>query len=219
MDELVLIGIGTGSPDHLTREGEAEIRGADCILVPRKGAAKAELAELKKGICASVLGVRAESRILEFDMPVRASCPDYLESVDAWHGEIGKAWNAALEARVVQRVALLVWGDPSLYDSTLRIAARLRPAPQVRVGDRCGDADGELSFRHLDPTCRWGAYLASRRADCRNSGSSARHGWIMDTYLLKRRNRGVTRLVGELMRAHHWRSPQRDDRRACNSAQ
>ena len=133
MDELVLIGIGTGSPDHLTREGEAEIRGADCILVPRKGAAKADLAELKKDICVSVLGEEAESRILEFDMPVRDSSPDYLESVDAWHGEIGKAWNAALEAKNAQRVALLVWGDPSLYDSTLRIAARLRPAPKVRV--------------------------------------------------------------------------------------
>ena len=30
-------------------------------------------------------------------------------------------------------VALLVWGDPSLYDSTLRIAARLNPAPAITV--------------------------------------------------------------------------------------
>ena len=32
-----------------------------------------------------------------------------------------------------ERVALLVWGDPSLYDSTLRIAARLTPAPKLTV--------------------------------------------------------------------------------------
>ena len=32
-----------------------------------------------------------------------------------------------------REVVLLVWGDPSLYDSTLRIAARLRPAPKLRV--------------------------------------------------------------------------------------
>ena len=31
------------------------------------------------------------------------------------------------------RVALLVWGDPSLYDSTMRIAARLKPAPEISV--------------------------------------------------------------------------------------
>ena len=30
-------------------------------------------------------------------------------------------------------VALLVWGDPSLYDSALRVAARLSPAPEVSV--------------------------------------------------------------------------------------
>ena len=252
MDELVLIGIGTGSPDHLTREGEAEIRGADCILVPRKGAAKADLAELKKDICVSVLGEEAESRILEFDMPVRASSPDYLESVDAWHGEIGKAWSAALEARNAQRVALLVWGDPSLYDSTLRIAARLRPAPKVRVvpgitalqaltaahaiplnevnapvtittGRRLREEgwpegaetvavmlDGELSFRHLDPNhlhVWWGAYLGmkdqvlasgplaevvARIVEVRAAARDA-HGWIMDTYLLKRRIRDATK--------------------------
>lgn len=30
-------------------------------------------------------------------------------------------------------VALLVWGDPGLYDSTLRIAERIDPAPTLRV--------------------------------------------------------------------------------------
>src|SRR5581483_9039252 len=29
--------------------------------------------------------------------------------------------------------ALLIWGDPSLYDSSLRIARRLAPAPQIEV--------------------------------------------------------------------------------------
>lgn len=252
MDELVLIGIGTGSLDHLTREGEAEIRRADCILVPRKEAAKAELAKLKRGICVSVLGEEAESRILEFDMPVREAGSDYLVSVDAWHGEIRKAWDVALEARDAERVALLVWGDPSLYDSTLRIAARLRPAPKVRVvpgitalqaltaahaiplnelnapvtittGRRLREEgwpegaetvavmlDAELSFRHLDPSqlhVWWGAYLgmedqvlasgplaevAERIVETRAAAREA-HGWIMDTYLLKRRNRDVAR--------------------------
>ena len=30
-------------------------------------------------------------------------------------------------------VALMVWGDPALYDSTLRIARRLTPCPRLRV--------------------------------------------------------------------------------------
>ncbi len=31
------------------------------------------------------------------------------------------------------RVALLIWGDPSLYDSSLRIARRLDPVPEIEV--------------------------------------------------------------------------------------
>ena len=45
-------------------------------------------------------------------------------------GGIGQHVAAYPTAR---HVALLVWGDPALYDSTLRIAARLRPEPQIRV--------------------------------------------------------------------------------------
>ena len=45
MDELWLIGIGMGSPNHLTREGEAAIRAADTILIPHKGSDKADLAD------------------------------------------------------------------------------------------------------------------------------------------------------------------------------
>ena len=67
MDELCLIGIGTGSLDHLTREGEAAIRAAEVILIPRKGADKADLADLRLDICKSVLGVEAEARIVFFD--------------------------------------------------------------------------------------------------------------------------------------------------------
>ncbi len=252
MDELVLIGIGTGSPGHLTREGEAEFRRADCILVPRKGPGKAELAELKRHVCLSVLGGEAESRIVEFDMPAREAGADYLESVGTWHGEVRKAWDAALAARDAPRVALPVWGDPSLYDSTLRIAARLRPAPRVSVvpgitalqaltaahgialneiggpvtittGRRLREdgwpagadtvavmLDGKLSFRRLDPErlhVWWAAYLgmkgqmldsgplteaAGRIADARAAARAAR-GWIMDTYLLKRRDRAPGR--------------------------
>ncbi|MEG0557001.1 MAG: SAM-dependent methyltransferase, partial [Comamonas sp.] len=36
MLELFLIGIGTGNPDHITREAEKAIRQADLILLPHK---------------------------------------------------------------------------------------------------------------------------------------------------------------------------------------
>lgn len=144
-----------------------------------------------------------------------------------------------------RKVALLVWGDPSLYDSTLRIAARLDPMPEVRVvagitsiqaltaahaiplntlnapvtistGRRLRDRgwpegcetlvvmlDGDCTFQNLDGDAYdiwWGAYLGmpeqilenGRLADVsdrivhRRAEARADHGWIMDTYLLRK---------------------------------
>lgn len=135
MFDLTLVGIGTGNPDHLTRQAIMALNAADVILIPRKGASKADLADLRLAICADVI-TNPATRIVEFDLPVRdASNPDYLSRVEDWHDEIAKCWVAAIVAAPgpTARVALLVWGDPSLYDSTLRIAARLVPAPRMTV--------------------------------------------------------------------------------------
>lgn len=132
--ELTLIGIGTGNPEHLTLQAIRAINAQDVILIPRKGAGKDDLTGLRRAICAEVL-TDPTTRIVEFDLPVRdEAIADYRRRVDAWHDEIAAAWRAAL-AQVPQarRAALLVWGDPSLYDSTLRIAARLDPAPRLEV--------------------------------------------------------------------------------------
>ncbi|WP_092367248.1 precorrin-6A synthase (deacetylating) [Cribrihabitans marinus] len=132
MLELLLIGIGTGNPDHLTREGERAIRAADLILIPRKGAEKSDLAGLREGIVAQVADT--PPAIAHFDIPARRDDAGYLQGVEDWHDAIAERWQAAIAAHPGARhVALLIWGDPSLYDSSLRIAARLKPRPQVRV--------------------------------------------------------------------------------------
>ncbi|RIA00780.1 precorrin-6A synthase (deacetylating) [Cereibacter sphaeroides] len=241
MRELLLIGIGTGNPDHLTAEGRRRMAEADLILVPRKGRDKSDLAEIRRAICADAAPLVP---VAEFDLPVRdAANPDYRQGVEDWHDAIALAWARA--AGGAARVALLIWGDPSLYDSSLRIAARLDPAPQVRVvpgitaiqalcaahaiplnavgapvlvttGRRLRDEgwpagidrlavmlDGETSFRGLDPQgvrIWWGAYLgmdeqileagplaeAGPRILAARAAARARHGWIMDIYLLDR---------------------------------
>lgn len=245
MHELALIGIGTGNPDHLTRQGIEAIRAADLILIPRKGADKADLADLRRDICAGVLGEGA--RIAEFDLPERDAGGDYLAGVEAWHDAIAGAWRRAVAGAdpAARRVALLIWGDPSLYDSSLRIAARLSPPPRITVvpgitalqalcaahripingigapflvttGRRlresgwpdCADTiavmlDGDCAFRTLDPdgiSIWWGAYLgmdeeltiagplaeAAPRILMARADARARHGWIMDIYLMRR---------------------------------
>lgn len=246
MSELWLIGIGTGNPDHVTLEGRRAIGQADLILIPRKGADKSDLADLRRRIVAGILDDGVGS-IAEFDMPVRDPDLPYLDRVERWHDAIAEIWAQTMAAAPgAERIALLVWGDPSLYDSTLRIAGRLKPAPTVRVvpgitalqaltaahaiplntiggavtittGRRLRDhgwpagaetlavmLDGDCAFQTLpkkDFDIWWGAYLgmaeqivcagrlsdvADRIVDMR-AAARVRHGWIMDTYLLRRR--------------------------------
>lgn len=133
MIHLDLIGIGTGNPDHLTRAAETAMRSADLILLPRKED-KAELIDLRRDICAQVLA-GTSVRVVEFDLPVRAAEGAYLDTVELWHDAIAGCWAAEIAAHLPQggRVALLVWGDPSLYDSTIRIARRLVVVERVTV--------------------------------------------------------------------------------------
>ena len=129
---LALVGIGTGSPGHMTQAGIAALNAADVILIPRKGADKADLADLRRALCAGAV-TNPATALVEFDLPARdEGTADYLARVEDWHDAIAAAWVAALAGRG-GRVALLVWGDPALYDSSLRIASRLSPAPQVEV--------------------------------------------------------------------------------------
>lgn len=123
MIDLSLIGIGTGSPGHLTREGVAAMASADLILIPSKGGDKADLAQLRRALCHRVLA--SPPPIALFDMPARDAKDGYRQGVEAWHDAIALQWEQVIRSHGAIRPALLVWGDPSLYDSTLRIAERV----------------------------------------------------------------------------------------------
>ncbi|MEM0936823.1 MAG: precorrin-6A synthase (deacetylating) [Pseudomonadota bacterium] len=131
MIELWLIGIGTGNPAHVTLEAQAALRAAALVLVPCKGPDKADLAELRHRILAES---GSTAPVATFDMPVRDESLPYAERVTRWHDKIARVWAETIASRQPQGpVALLVWGDPGLYDSTLRVAARLSPRPRVSV--------------------------------------------------------------------------------------
>ena len=128
MRTLSLIGIGTGNPEHMTVQGINALNRADVILIPRKGEAKEDLADLRRVICERFLENR-QTRIVEFDLPVRdAANPSYRRGVDDWHMAIARAYGDLLAAHTGEtgRAVFLVWGDPSLYDSTLRIIEHMR---------------------------------------------------------------------------------------------
>lgn len=126
MIELVLVGIGSGNPEHLTLQAIRTLEQADVILLPRKGVQKSDLADLRRMIARDFL--KSGPKVVEFDLPTRDDrIPNYLNRVNDWHDGIAQVWSAELARELPQggRAALMVWGDPSLYDSTLRIADRL----------------------------------------------------------------------------------------------
>ena len=244
---LSLIGIGCGDPSQLTRAAVEAINASDLILIPRKGTAKSDLADLRRTICADVLTNQA-TRIAEFDLPVRdPEEADYRKGVDDWHDAVAATWQQTIADHLGREgnVALLIWGDPSLYDSSLRIARRLDPLPKIDVvpgitsiqalcaahalplneigepflvttGRRLREGgwpagvdtivvmlDGGTAFQSLDPAgvhIYWGAYLGMQgqilmsgalaeigpRIVAARQEARAQHGWIMDSYILKR---------------------------------
>ena len=68
MIDLVLIGAGTGHPDHLTLQGVRALQEADLVLIPRKGAGKEDLAHLRR---AMLDRHRPGGAVAEIDLPVR----------------------------------------------------------------------------------------------------------------------------------------------------
>ncbi|NIZ59699.1 precorrin-6A synthase (deacetylating) [Sedimentitalea sp. CY04] len=135
MIDLTLIGIGTGNPQHLTLQAINALNTVDLILIPNKGAGKDDLAGLRREICDQVIQNR-DVKITEFDLPTRdPKTADYRQRVDDWHDAIARVWSDEIHRHLPDggKVGFLVWGDPSLYDSTMRIADRLQRQQQVEM--------------------------------------------------------------------------------------
>jgi precorrin-6A synthase len=120
----LVIGIGAGSPDHLTLQAVAAIGRADAFLLLDKGTA-AGLAELRE-LLIRTYGRPEAVTIVVPDPPRDRSPADYDAEVAAWHHARAHAIGRVLEGLPPDAtVAFLVWGDPSLYDSTLRVLERV----------------------------------------------------------------------------------------------
>ncbi len=254
MRELLVIGMGPGHPDQITVQAVQALNRVDVFFRIDKGDAKSGLNAVRDEILRRHV-TRPGYRVVEIPEPPRDRSPSltadgYQGAVRDWHEAralvIGAAIAAELGADGVG--AFLVWGDPSVYDSTLRIIGRLlargvvpfeytvipgvtsvqalaaaHRVPLNRIGEpihitparRIAGGlpegldsavvmlDSGFTAAGLDDpalTVFWGAYLGTpdetlirgplsqvaaqitaTRAELR-----ARHGWIMDTYLLRR---------------------------------
>ena len=249
MKKLLIIGIGAGDPDFITQQAIKALNTVDVFFILEKGAAKDGMMELRREICRRHAKDRPY-RIVEAPSPPREKRPaDYIACVD----DLNRAKQETFERMIVEELAdgqvgaVLAWGDPSLYDSTIRnieaiaarqglayevipgisavqvLAARHRitlntvaQPVEITTGRRLAEGwpagvdsvvvmlDGEDTWRRFadqDIDIYWGAYLgtpdeiliAGRLKDVSEeihrvrTAARERNGWIMDTYLMRRR--------------------------------
>jgi precorrin-6A synthase len=125
--QALVIGIGSGDPDHLTREAVAALNEVDVFMVADKGAAKKDLVRLRQEICRTLI-IHDHYRFVEVPDPERGpdrkrDDVDYRAGVAAWHEARAQRYAEIINAEVGDgdTIGFLVWGDPAFYDSTIRI--------------------------------------------------------------------------------------------------
>jgi precorrin-6A synthase len=249
-----VIGIGAGDPEHLTLQAIAAMNRTDVFFTIDKGEEKGDLAALRAELLAR--HVTHPHRVVTARDPQRdrtAPTVRYAGAVEDWQDRRAQLYERMLADELADdgTGAFLVWGDPALYDGTLRILERIRArgvvafevvsipgisAVQalaaahrialnrvgrpvtVTTGRRLADGgvppgvddvvvmlDAVDAYAGLaepgDWEIFWGAYLGTpdealvggplaQVADeirALRGELRARKGWIMDTYLLRRR--------------------------------
>ncbi|UUT14931.1 precorrin-6A synthase (deacetylating) [Pseudomonas zeae] len=250
MKQLLVIGIGAGNPDYITMQAVKALNRVDVFFLMDKGQSKDKLIDLRREICERYID-NPDYRFVEAHSPERERGDvDYAVSVD----ELNRAKQQTFERLINDQLSdgqcggFLVWGDPALYDSTVRILqailasgacafefevipgitsvqalAAQHKVPLNTIGrsieittgrrlaaGQVSDADSlvvmldaEDSYQRVaDRQTRiyWGAYLGTpdeilisgRLADVADEiqrvrkAARAEHGWIMDTYLLRK---------------------------------
>ena len=251
MRRLLVIGIGAGDPEYVTMQAVNALNAADVFFVVDKGEDKASLVALREQILSRYVRDQDGYRIVEIPDPPRdRAAAAYTAAVEDWHEKRSELFEAAIASELAADGigAFLVWGDPALYDSTLRVIDRILARGAVRfdyevipgitsvqalvakhrlplnrigepihitTGRRLADGmpdgldsavvmlDAGFAPREFDDPrlhVYWGAYLGTpdevllsgRLVDVAEEIERTKrelrdeHGWIMDTYLLRR---------------------------------
>lgn len=141
--ELVLIGIGAGNTDWVSLAAVKAIQELDVLFVVIKEKELDEFVEVRRRIVAEHR--ERPLRTVELHDPPRPwrSTPDYRAAVRLWREQRLRQWGDAVAAELGegQTGGFLVWGDPSLYESTLAIvkelvAKELAAAPPTEISVR-----------------------------------------------------------------------------------
>ena len=177
MRTVLVIGIGAGDPDHLTVEAARALepgrrrlrrwtRGRTGPTWPRCGARSSPATSSAR-----------RGRSWPTDPARELGGPSYRDDVAAWHEQRLAIYERFIGDELAdgEAGAFLVWGDPALYDSTLRILdqVRERGRGRVRRSRSCpaSAASQVLAARFAPAAARRG------RARAHHDGPAAGQGW------------------------------------------
>lgn len=127
MKKLLLIGIGAGNPEHITVQAIKALNRTQVFFILDKGYADDELLRLRMDICERYIEGN-DYRVVQVQDPRREDDPKaYRAGIETWHGQRAVLFERLIAEEVGEDEtgAFLVWGDPALYDSTLRILDRV----------------------------------------------------------------------------------------------
>lgn len=123
-----ILGVGMG-PQHVTPEVAHALRTADYVLAAEKSGDD-QLLALRRAIVQAHPGPQGPLEVVAVPDPKRdrsagMDTRGYEAAVTDWHQARADSYAAVLRQRA-GTAAVLVWGDPSLYDSTIRIVEKVR---------------------------------------------------------------------------------------------
>jgi precorrin-6A synthase len=92
-----------------------------------KGQEKEDLIRLRREICERYIRNKSYRTVDTLDPPRDRRAPSYESAVSAWHEQRADIYERLIRQELSDDEcgAFLVWGDPALYDSTLRIIDRI----------------------------------------------------------------------------------------------
>ena len=139
MRHVLVIGIGMGEAEGLTGHALSALGRADVFFLLDKSEGAGELVRAREELIARF--GKPGHRVVRAPSPKRAPASldsarkTYEGAVADWHGARAQllAGLIAGELGEDQTGAMLVWGDPMLYDSTLRVLAKARAQADFAV--------------------------------------------------------------------------------------
>ncbi|HWF74235.1 MAG TPA: precorrin-6A synthase (deacetylating) [Solirubrobacteraceae bacterium] len=161
MRRVLAIGIGAGDLEHMTVGAIRALNEADVLFEIERGVG--DLTALREEMCRRYIAPEHRYRTVAVPEPKRdRAAPAYGAAVEDWRARRAEVWEAMIEQELGPEGcgAFLVWGDPSLYDSTIAVldGVRARGKTEFELEVVPGITSVQaLTARHRIPLNRVGA--------------------------------------------------------------